>query len=125
MKTKIKNLEIKLCYPVEKIFNDIVNSITDIKTDKKGYSNRIFYFSNDKCIIDYSSKNKYFWCNYDKFWSKFYLNNDFNYQTIQYLLNPMVEEHFKLKEITTNSGSNSFCNKVEEHFKLKEITTNN
>ena len=101
MKTNIRNLSIKLCYPVEKIFNNFVNSITDIKTDEIKYPDAIFYFINDKYIAYYNSKNKYFQCYYDNFWSKFYFNNVFNYMDVSYLLTPMVEEHFKLKGITT------------------------
>ena len=101
MKTKIKNLSIKLCYPVEAIFNNIVNSITDVKTDEVKYPDAIFYLNNNKKVANYNSKSKHFWCNYDNFWLKFYLNNTFNYYVVNDLLNDMVEEHFKLKGVTT------------------------
>jgi hypothetical protein len=97
----IKNLQIMLCYPVENIFDGIINSITDIKTDEIEYPDEIFYFYNDKYIASYDQKNKHFWCDYDKFWLKFKLNNTLSYMIIRYLLNGMVEEHFKLKGITT------------------------
>jgi hypothetical protein len=104
MNKTIKNLSIKLCYPVEGIFNDIVNTITDIKTDNDRWPDSIFYFNNDNYVAEYDKKNKYFYCHYYIFWLKFELNNSFNYMTIRYLLNGMIEEHFKLKGITTLLG---------------------
>ena len=123
MKRNIKNLSIKLCYPVETIFMDIVNGITDVKTDEVKYPDTIFYFSNENCIANYNSKNKCFWCDYYKFWSKIYLNSKFNYADIRYLLNSMIEEHFKLKGITTLLSPTIPTMVIEEHFKLKGITT--
>jgi len=124
MKNNIKNLSIKLCYPVEIILDNIINSITDIKTDNKTWVNHLFYFnSENKCIAYYDKKNKYFYCNYYTFWSKFYLNNAFNYYTIRYLLNSMVEGHFKLSGVTTGSADWMRPDEVEEHFKLSGVTT--
>ena len=123
MKTNTKNLIIKLCYPVESIFMDLITQINNITTDEIKYPNIIFYFNNDNCIAGYNSKNKYFWCNYNKFWSKFELNNSFNYMDVRYLLNPMVEEYFKLKGITTTDLLEAKKDRVEEYFKLKGITT--
>lgn len=105
MRNNIKNIQIKLCYPVEKIFQDIVGGITDAKTHTikyRGivYHNTIYHFNSDKCIAAYDSKTKHFSCDYINFWSKFYLNYSFNYIIIKHFLNSMVEKHFKLKEIT-------------------------
>ena len=113
----IKNLSIKLCYPVEDIFNNIVNSITDIKTDEIKYPDSIFYFNNNNCIAKYNKKNGYFWCNHNRFWSKFYLNNAFNYYTVRCLLSSIVEEHFKLSGVTTCYPTTIECCAVEKHFK--------
>jgi hypothetical protein len=125
MKNNIKILSIKLCYPIEEIFNNIVNSITDTKTDEIKYPYEIFYFNNNEYIASYNKKTKYFWCNYRDFWPKFALNNTFDYLTIKYLLNGMIEEHFKLKNISTLRGWSYKSKKMEEHFKLKNITTLN
>jgi hypothetical protein len=123
MKKDIKNLQIKLCYPVEEIFDCIMNHITDIKTDDVKYPNDIFYFSNEKYIANYNQKYNSFWCNYYSFWPKFELNNLFNYLTIRNLLNSMIEEHFKLKDITMKYKYTFDNDEIEEHFKLKDITT--
>jgi hypothetical protein len=99
----MKNNEIltfKLCYPIEDIFNNIVNTIANIDNDK--YSNSIYYNDmNNEYVAEYDINNMYFWCNYDRFWSKFELNNKFNYITIQFLLKSLVEKHFKFKIINT------------------------
>lgn len=123
MKKNVKNLQIKLCYPVEKIFDNIVNGITSIKTDNVECPDDIFYFDNDKYIASYNQKNKYFWCDYYTFWSKFELNNTFNYSIIRYLFNDMIEEDFKFNSITTNLAIGGYFYEGEEHFKLKGITT--
>jgi hypothetical protein len=123
MKTNnIKNYQIMLCYPVENIFLDVVNGITDIKIDKIKYSNTIFYFNNKYVVAKYDLKNDYFYCSFYKFWLKFNLNITFDRLTISLLLSQMVEEHFKLKEITTARLGLYFASEVEEHFKLKILT---
>jgi hypothetical protein len=121
MKKDIKNLQIKLCYPVEKIFNDIVNSITDIKIDNIECPDIIFYFNNDKYVCEYNQNNqidKYFYCEYGSFWSKFILNDSFDYSTVSILLNPMIEKHFKLNDVI--AISKVFINKQmeEKYFNL-------
>jgi len=124
VKNNTKYLQIKLCYPVESIFNDVVNQITNSKTDEIKYSNTIFYFCSDnKYVAEYDIKNNIFYCNYNRFWSKFKLNNVFNYYTIRYLLNSMVEEHFKFKGVTTADIRWTLDKEVEEHFKFKGVTT--
>ena len=124
MNIKTRNLSIKLCYPVNNIFNNIVGQIDNIKTDNERWPDIIFYFDADnKYICEYNSKNKYFWCTYNRFWSKFYLNNSFNYYVVRYLLNDMVEEYFKLKGITTRNSYSCDDFLLEEYFKLKGITT--
>jgi hypothetical protein len=104
MINNIKNFQIKLCYPVEEIFGNIVNNIIDIKIDNVEYPDLMFHFNDEKHVVSYNQKNNSVWCNYYGFWSKFELNNLFNHMTIRNLLNDMIEEHFKLKDITIVTG---------------------
>lgn len=113
----IKNLQIKLCYPVENIFQDVVNTITDIKIDKINYPDKTFYFNNDKLIADYNSKNNDFCCDYANFWLKFKLNDSFSMLIISNLLNSMVKERFELMKIIAYPHYSYCPTKIEEHFK--------
>lgn len=116
MRNNIKNLQIKLCYPVEEIFNNIVGNITDIKTDDINRPHAIYYFSGGEYVAEYNQRIKYFFCENNTFWLKFKLNSSFDFIIISNLLNPMIEEYFKLSDVTTLLASTHNL-LIEEYFK--------
>ncbi len=75
------------------------------KVDFEKYPNNLFWFDKDgKYICEYDWKRNYFWFSYSKVWSVFETEFSPNYQEIKEFLNGMVEEHFKLKGVTTWSS---------------------
>jgi hypothetical protein len=112
--------ELYLTYPVENLFFELTKDII-IKYDEIKYPNSIFYFKDDICIFKYDKNNGYFYCDYYRYWSKFYEKFGFNYNQISDLTKDMVEKHFNLKGVTPNTNSFTMVTRVEKHFNLKKI----
>ena len=94
-----------------------------IKLDLKRYPNRIFFFKEDRCWMEYDWKNGYFGCRYEGFWEVLTMENNLNYREVQAFIKDWVEQHFKLKGVTPTKGVVANCFWVEQHFKLKGCYT--
>ena len=91
--------------------------LTPYETEE--YPDYIFFMKDRKVVFNYNKKNGYVYISYDKIWS--FLKNFFGleYEEIQGLTKKWVEEHYKLRVITTFGFSTTRSLKVEEHYKLK------
>ena len=91
----------------EHLFKELVLDKIDIhnpKTDFERFENRIYWFDgNGNYVCHYNWETKVFWFNYSIIWSVFYKQFDWNYGQTQEFLKTQVEEHFKLKGVTTAS----------------------
>ena len=92
----------KVTKPHEMWFKSIVNNLTHKAVDKEKYPNYIFFFKDNYCFFEYNQKNGTFWCNYDKVWLIFLTKYRMDYQQIQVSIKGQVEEHFKLRGLTTH-----------------------
>ena len=72
--------------------------------------------------INYDVKNPYFYVRYNLFWSIFGTELGVNYNETQTFMDNIVEEHFKLREVTPLYPSVWQRHTVEEHFKLRGVT---
>ena len=107
----------------EQRFQELLSQI-DIhqpKVDFGKYPNTIFWFDkNGKYFCEYDWKNGDFWFSYQNVWEVFRTEFNLNYQETMSFLNDQVEEHFKLKGVTTEALHGVDAIGVEEHFKLKK-----
>jgi len=108
----------------EQRFLELISGI-DIhqpKVDFQKYPNSLFWFDKDGIFIcEYDWKNNYFWFHYLKVWSVFETEFNLTYQEIRNFLSGMVEEHFKMKGVTTAWCRCGRRRPVEEHFKMKGV----
>ena len=75
------------------------------------------------CLFEQNFKSGILWCDYNKIWSVFIKNYSSNYQEISGLIKCWLEEHDKLKVLTTVLNFKGTGNMLEEHDKLKVLTT--
>ena len=75
------------------------------------------------CLFRQDLKNGNLWCNHDEIWSFFIKQYSSNYQEISGLIKCWLEEHDKLKVLTTVLNFKGTGNMLEEHDKLKVLTT--
>jgi len=66
------------------------------------YPDYIFYVYKDKIYIEYNKKNNYAWLDYNRIWSIFLSKYNCSHQKIKKITTDLVEEHLKLKGVTTN-----------------------
>ena len=66
-------------------FNEITKDLKVIKTDVYNGDGQeyIFYNQNNEWIFYQDSKNGYFWCNYNRYWSFFVDEFNLEYKQIQ------------------------------------------
>ena len=88
---------------LEELFKELIKNVDVNKpiVDFEKYPNSMFWFDSDECIFEYDFKNHAFLSNYPKIWENFECHFNGNYNEIQLFMNSMVEEHFKLKGVTT------------------------
>ena len=60
----------------------------------------VYYKKDGKVIMEQDLKNEYFWFDYDKFWSVFYVKFDLDYNKTQAFLKTMLDKHLKLGSYT-------------------------
>lgn len=95
-----------------------------IKIDQDKYSNMIFFFDqNNNYLSEYSSKNQEFWISYQNIWTNLVSKYSLKGYQIKNLSKTWVEEHFKLRPVTTHPVLGSCSVQVKEHFKLRPVTT--
>ena len=87
----------------EKLFKELIQGIDINKpvVDFEKYPNSIFWFKGDKCLFEYNFKNQTIWIDFDEIWSKFLPYFKGNYYDIPGFMEVQVEQHFKLKGITS------------------------
>lgn len=101
-------------------FKEILNSL-EIKIDEKEYPNNIYFFSGEKCIVDYNIKNGDFWISDQYIWSVFRINFGFNFAETQRIITIMVEQHLENNAFVSISCILNSFTKVEQHFKNKVV----
>ena len=107
---------------MKEYFIEFLNSLTT-KLDSK-YPDYIFYLNNkNKIVIEYDKKFNIAWLDYDKIWSVFETKYHLKYQEIKELTEPMLEQHLKLKGVTTTCPLAVMSVVLEQHLKLKGVTT--
>ena len=133
---KVKNINIKLCYTVEDIFNNVINNITDIKTDNIKYPDKIFYFNNNKYVAEYNNVDRYIRCDYENFWRLFELKN-ISFNNTRLLIINFFNIYFRLEcnrfftlpyvrkknirfGIMNAYYAESYINEIENYFNDKE-----
>ena len=82
-----------------KYLNSEFSDLTPYETEK--YPDYIFFMKDGEVVFDYNKENGVVYISYDKIWS--FLKNFFGleYEEIQGLTKKWVEEHYKLRVITT------------------------
>ena len=109
---------------MKEYFIEFLKSLT-IKLDSK-YPDYIFYLNNkNKIVIKYNKKFNTAWLDYYKIWLVFETKYHLKYQEIKELTGTMLEQHLKLKGVTTDWIPVLLWNGLEQHLKLKGVTTNN
>ncbi len=101
IETWLKNNEISSnkFNEMEKLFLKLINNLR-LEIDNKNQK-VIFYNSNNEWIIEQDIKSKKIWFSYRKFWLKFEIEFQLNYDKIQLFTGDMVNKHFDWKEYTT------------------------
>ena len=79
-----------------KMFLDRIFSNLEVKLSNE-YPDFIFYKFNNKLIVWYEKKSKYFYYNYDKIYKVLELEFGFKEQKIKELIICKVEEHLKFR----------------------------
>jgi hypothetical protein len=85
----------------EEVFAELVKDLVRKKGPEE-YPNSIFWFDKDgRWIFEYDKKDKYFWCQYNRVWLIFENNFSMEFKEIQAFIKDQVNEHFKIKGLTT------------------------
>src|SRR5690606_2957002 len=82
----------------EHVFFSAIKDST-VKEDRDKFPESIFLFSGNYLIMEIR-KLKQIWCSYSLLWSKIEPHFGGVYPDIQQFIKSMVEEHFKLKDVT-------------------------
>ena len=82
-------------------FKSILNNLTYKAVDKEKYPNSVFFFKYNECFFEYNQENGHFWCDYNRVWLIFEAKYNMNYQQIKVFTKSKMEEHFKLRGLTT------------------------
>ena len=77
-------------------FKEQLNQM-EIKEDRKKYPYSIYFYINNKVVMEQDEKNERLWVNYKKIWSFFESEFNLNWLEIKDLIRDMVEEHFKMR----------------------------
>ncbi|MEJ5105546.1 hypothetical protein [Chryseobacterium sp. MYb328] len=103
---------------------EILGNELTLKIDLEKYPNSVFYFKEDKCLLELenSGSTTYLWCNYFKIWNPISEKFSLEYSEIQQLIKETVEEHFKMRDVTPHRLSGLYRRWVEEHFKMRDVT---
>jgi len=94
--------EVKYCKENFELIEFIYNNLLNLKQVKlKDYPNDIFYFKDDKVIFEqYLLNTTLFFVNYYLIWGVFETKFNYNYQEIRNLIKRIVEQSYKMTEIT-------------------------
>ena len=111
-----KKLE-KLCI---KWLNDNYNPMEQFIM--KEYPDYIFHMKNGQCILQYNKKSGYVYVNYREIWSFFEGVFSMSNRQIKDVTKIWVEEHYKMKETSTNIIFPHTIRSVEEHYKMGVTT---
>mgnify|MGYP001559330980 CR=1 FL=1 len=107
---------------MKEYFIEFLKSLTT-KLDPE-YPDYIFYLNNkNKIVIKYNKKLNNAWLDYEKIWSVFETKYHLKYQEIRKITGLMLEQHLKLKGVTTNKTGKITLLMLEQHLKLKGVTT--
>jgi len=89
-----------------------------IKIDYDAYPDKIFFFDEyGNYLSEYDSKSQEFWISYPNVWSPLEFNYNLDSIEIMKLTANWIEEHFKLKNVSTLDVLEGEGSSIEEHFK--------
>ena len=80
-------------------FKDLLNQM-EMKEDRKKYPDSIYFFIDNKVVMEQDEKNERLWVDYKKIWSFFHSEFNLNWLETSHLIKGMVEEHFKMRSFT-------------------------
>ncbi len=133
-KEKIEKYESKIAELKKEIENEKLQSTKDFflkmingstfKIGAKKYPNSNFYFDGETLLLEIEKREEkwYAWFNYDKIWSPISRQNNWNYTKTQEFFKLMIEDHFKLRDVTAVVREGWFTSMIEDHFKLISVT---
>jgi hypothetical protein len=93
-------------------FQSILNRTTGPHTSSE-LPHSLFYKLDGNVIFEYNQITGSFWVDYVTIWSVFEDRFDMEYDEIQELIKPMVEDHYKLAAVTPKIARYIFNGKVE------------
>lgn len=105
-KRKIKDMFPTVFEPkqtAEEFFNSVFNKDLTRKVDFEKYPDSQFYFDGEILMLEIqkSGETLYAWFNYNEIWNPISVKNNWDYHETQAFLKTRVEEHFKLRDVTT------------------------
>ena len=100
VKNLLTELETKKDPKVE--MTEFLDSILDGITLKKDsrYPQSLFYYKDNRILMEQDWKNSYLWINYEKIWSFFESKFHLKYNEIQLFIQRYMEEYLNLKGFT-------------------------
>jgi hypothetical protein len=103
----------------EQRFLELIDGMT-VKIDKDKYPGSIFFFKDDKCCLEL--ENSILWVRYAEIWQVFEVEFGMKYDEIQSFIKDQMEQHFKMRGVTTvNLGLSLRCS-MGQHFKMRGVT---
>ena len=120
LKDKIHKIKEHRLRPAEKFLYEILWSVKPYYSNK--YLNSVFYKKDDEVLFEYDKKNRVFWYHNKKIWKVLYSKYELNGQEISDLINRVMWETLKLKDITPFSADGITAHRMWETLKLKDIT---
>ena len=104
----------------EERFLQLIDGLT-VKIDQKKYPNSVFLFKGNHFYFEI--EKTYIWCSYYKVWSVFEKEYEMEYADVQVFIKDQLEEHFKIKDLTSKDCGYINSVVMEEYFKMKGLTS--
>ncbi len=119
-----KEIENQKLQSTKDFFLKIINGST-FKLDPLKYPNSNFYFDGETLllVIEKRKEKWYAWFSYEKIWSVIAEQNNWNYTQTREFLKLRIEDHFKLRDVTSDAFRKTFYLRIEDHFKLRDVTS--
>jgi len=98
-------------------FLKMINGST-IKIDHYKFPNSTFYFDGDSLLLEIKKKEEklYAFLNYEEIWNPISSQNNWNYSQTQEFFQLMIEDHFKLRDVTAYRTRRFHRYHIEDHF---------
>jgi len=96
-------------------------NLKQVKLEK--YPNYIFYFKDDKCILEQDLNCDWFGVRYLDIWEIFQYKFNYNYKETKQLIKSIIEQAYKLNGVILLAGSFTPILEVELAYKLSMNAT--